>query len=448
MTISIIADDLTGASDSGVQLVNRGYASTVFLQHATAAADQEPIRSDHVFIYDTDTRHLSPEAAYAIVHQAAAALQETSSSALVFKKMDSTLRGNVAAELNAVYDALKPDFIVIAPAYPKAGRILRNGIMLVQGRQLHESGIAQNSKPSLPHSFVPEWLQRQTKQQVVHIPLSTLRSCSNSRELLNRYKRQGAAYLLFDAETENDLACIAAIAYDSSYRVVWAGSAGLAAYIGGESIGNSVRSPGSLPHTGNSSSRAAAAGRTIPEGPSLLVVGSIHRCTREQLELVLRRDDVSACCLSVERLIGDEPSRSLEVQRIFREAEQAFTQQQSCFVLYTSWEPDHTHPPRSPTTHEDALSRLIAHTLGTIGCQLTRRHHIRKWIATGGDTARQLCQQIGAVRFKLWEEISPGIPAGQLDDPNGILLITKAGGFGSPDALLHALRYWNKEVQP
>jgi uncharacterized protein YgbK (DUF1537 family) len=63
-------------------------------------------------------------------------------------------------------------------------------------------------------------------------------------------------------------------------------------------------------------------------------------------------------------------------------------------------------------------------------------------ILTGGQTARLVCQHIGAVGVRLVGELEPGVPVGSLIGGlwDGVPVITKAGGFGSPSTLLDAAR--------
>ncbi|MBW7460650.1 four-carbon acid sugar kinase family protein, partial [Paenibacillus sepulcri] len=121
MEFAMIADDLTGANDSGVQLAASGYSASVLFR-----LDEEAPGSVDAVVLNTDSRADSPQTAYAKVRNAADYVSRLSAG-IVYKKLDSTLRGNIGAELDAVYDAFKPDFIVLAPAYPGNGRTTENG---------------------------------------------------------------------------------------------------------------------------------------------------------------------------------------------------------------------------------------------------------------------------------------------------------------------------------
>src|SRR5919202_3899966 len=95
--IAVIADDLTGAADTGVQLVRAGYRSAVFFR-----ASEVPGGNLDAVAFDTDSRAMPAGFAAKRVLEAARASR---GARLVYKKLDSTLRGNVAAELAAAFGA-------------------------------------------------------------------------------------------------------------------------------------------------------------------------------------------------------------------------------------------------------------------------------------------------------------------------------------------------------
>ena len=120
MQFAIVADDLTGATDSGAQLARAGYRAAV----AFHDSQLPPTEDLDAVVVDTDSRQLSPESARARVTQAAAQLKD---ARILYKKIDSTLRGRVAVEIGAAFlEGGRPNAIV-APAFPDNGRTDRRG---------------------------------------------------------------------------------------------------------------------------------------------------------------------------------------------------------------------------------------------------------------------------------------------------------------------------------
>ena len=121
----IIADDLTGAIDAGTQLAKEGINTFV-----TSNPDIDFNTSNQdisVLVFNSESRHINANLAAQKVRSVA----ESAKSAGVqyfFKKTDSTLRGNLGAELEAVYRATTQAQLPFIPAHPKSGRYTRSNL--------------------------------------------------------------------------------------------------------------------------------------------------------------------------------------------------------------------------------------------------------------------------------------------------------------------------------
>ncbi|WP_031500367.1 four-carbon acid sugar kinase family protein [Bryobacter aggregatus] len=188
-SILAIADDLTGALETGAKFAARGISAEV-------STDPRAKRSRDLLVIDTESRHLSPTDAAARVR---AALKGRTSPRLFFKKTDSTLRGNIAAEL----EALAGTPLIYAPAYPALGRTVRNGQLLVDGVPVHLSSFAKD-------------------------PLNPIQS-SDIRTLLGALPAT-----ILDGETDQDLIEAARMVLASGPGTIAAGSAALAEALASE----------------------------------------------------------------------------------------------------------------------------------------------------------------------------------------------------------------------
>jgi len=121
-----LADDLTGALETGAKFRDAVVTTNGF--HPDEA----------VVVIDTETRHLTPERAAAVVRQTARQAK------LIYKKADSTLRGNIAAELKALINAFPDRPLIYAPAYPDLGRTVKNGCLLIDGVPAHQTAFARD----------------------------------------------------------------------------------------------------------------------------------------------------------------------------------------------------------------------------------------------------------------------------------------------------------------
>lgn len=192
MKAAVIADDLTGALEMGALLAARRLRTLVTMQWEVGRALACAGLQSHpeAVVIDTESRNLPPQQAAERVQRVAQMLS-VAGSIPVFKKVDSTLRGPIGAELTALAAGLGRQ-VVLTPAYPQLGRIVRDGRLLVHGVDVSETEFARDAR----------WPVRDS--QIAKFVGPEVRVC--------------------DAETEGDLQAIVAAAGPD---VVLAGSGGL-----------------------------------------------------------------------------------------------------------------------------------------------------------------------------------------------------------------------------
>lgn len=243
----IIADDLTGANDTGVQFAKQGLRVLVSIHH------QQPLAafaSDcDVLVVNTESRHITPEAAFYRVSQAA---EQGVALGIpqFYKKTDSTLRGNVGSELAALLTATAGHELFFAPAYPKLQRITRQGVQFVAGLPLSQSTFATDLLNPLREDFIPALIAEQTNLSVKLF--DSLPAETNTQTI----------YVL-DAETDVELRSAAQLLKG---KKLLAGSAGLAEYL--PEVMQLPTTPAPLP--------------SLSE-PMLVVNGSLHEMSRRQV---------------------------------------------------------------------------------------------------------------------------------------------------------------------
>ena len=122
-----LADDLTGALEVGAAFAQQGIGTQVTTQHTTPA-----------LVIDMETRHMNPADAAQRVRE----LMDRIEARLIYVKTDSTLRGNIGAELTAI-SKIAP--VLYAPAYPRMGRTVRNGRLFVDGVPVENTQFAHDA---------------------------------------------------------------------------------------------------------------------------------------------------------------------------------------------------------------------------------------------------------------------------------------------------------------
>ena len=157
LLLLILADDFTGALDTGVQFAACGIPTRVVVgeQVDLAASDAA------VLVVDTETRHLPAAEAYAVI----AKLTRDAMSAGVFsiyKKTDSALRGNIGAELSALLKTSEERQLPFLPAFPQIDRVTRDGVHYISGVPVTESPFGIDPFEPVRHARVTELIGEQT----------------------------------------------------------------------------------------------------------------------------------------------------------------------------------------------------------------------------------------------------------------------------------------------
>ncbi|MDF2814866.1 MAG: hypothetical protein K0Q81_1066 [Paenibacillus sp.] len=422
--MAIIADDLTGASDSGVQFARKGLDTQVVFDLKHFSTDIQDI---HTVVLDTDSRSVPSQTAFEKALQAAIVVHKAGFKH-VYKKMDSTLRGNLGSELDAVLDTIQVDFAVVAPAFPKIGRTTSNGVHYLNGVPIDQTEIARDPKSPVKESDLVKLFTSQSKRKVGLIPLDILHA--GKEQVINKIEallQDHMEIIVFDAMMEEDMQQIAEIIAGSDYRVLWAGSAGLADYLPAAlSFPVSNSKPQALP---------------VSNKPVLLVAGSISKVTRNQVSIYNEDPLVRAVELDTVKMITSDEGSIQETERCRNELLAAIAAGSDA-SLYASSSPEQVQSSKDAGAvrgiDPTEVSNRIANILGEIASGLIQQVELQGVILTGGDTAKAVCRHLGVSGIQLIREIEPGIPLGKLVGNTSLWVVTKAGAFGNDNSLSHA----------
>ncbi len=374
MRIAIIADDLTGALDTGVQFRQWGYSVQLTEAPESSSAD--------VAITNTDTRNKTQEEAYRATHDVAMKLRDHD---IIYKKIDSTLRGNPGPELEAILDATGETQAIFTPAYPPTWRSVKDGHLYVTGKPITETEYIHEYRRKT--SYIPEMLETDTTVNSVKTP-------ENIPE---------TGITVIDSETEQDLQRIAA-----RHTRVMAGSAGLA-----DALCQTLRSP----------------------PPVLTVIGSTRTETRRQVELLRERLGAVSITLDIAKALSHSPQKEA-----VQTAKNALLTGHD--VILTSAptqeiiEQTRAEAKRLNITHQELEARITtALAEATEGLPTQSLSGI---VITGGASALAVTERLGTRDIEILDEVQPGVPVLRL---GRLPAVTKAGGFGQPDALIQATRH-------
>jgi len=405
----ILGDDLSGTADCAVKSTHRGLASVVCLNAATTnggATDAD------VLAIDTDTRRASPAQAASANAQA---WHAHAAGRRLYKKIDSTLRGNVAAEVAAL--AAHAGMAIMAPALPEAGRTTRDGCLLVNGTPVEATEVWRNESIGgtghLPSMLAGAGLQ------VAHIGLQAVRE--GAAPLRARLEAlRGAKYeaVVCDSETDADLAMLAE-ASATLDGVFWVGSAGLAQTLIARLTNVNRQQSTALPQH--------VVPTTIAQHPRgvLAVVGSMSSVSHEQVATLRANAGDAFDVFDVDVVALLDPV-SLESLTLGTRVTNALMRGRHAVVALSQAE-------RVLAGDGELLARQLAECLAPAAA------HAAALIATGGETARALLAAMGVTTLRVIEEIENGVPLMAAAEASRILpVVTKAGGFGRPDTLYRA----------
>ena len=160
--VGIIADDLTGANDTALQFHNQGARTKILLD-----TSYEPNRKDltEVWAISSESRNCDEAEAVKRVRDAVKTFAGNFSFEYFYKKIDSTIRGHIAAETLEMLDILEYDAAIIIPAFPQEGRITVGGYHLLKGVPIGRTEIAMDPHSPILESYIPALLKSQLKEE-------------------------------------------------------------------------------------------------------------------------------------------------------------------------------------------------------------------------------------------------------------------------------------------
>lgn len=420
--IGVISDDLTGAADSGIQLVEKGINTSVLFNF--------PVVENHLedaVVIDTNSRHLSIDDAFKVTKEAGFFLKKLQCQT-IYKKIDSTLRGHIGIELKALEEVFQPTFIVIVPALPIYNRVTIDGIHYLNGKEISESGIVNVDNNPIKNSYIPDLLKSNNKK----IGLLKTKELGNNLEkwgkALENYKVKGVNFIVCDAETDKDLICLSKSIYHFEKNIIWAGSAGLIKI---------------LPQTLNIERKTNQF--DYPKIlQSIIVCGSLSKITKEQVEFLLKNSNVYPIEINTSHVFSNN---WFNYKSNYIESSLKGIKEKKDLLLFLSYDKDIIQKVENIkvnlnlTSHEMGV-KISESVSSIVSAVFKESNQINNLILTGGDIAKNVVTSLNAFGFKLISQPQPGMPFGILLGPNKkIYAVTKAGAFGKPDSIYKIIKH-------
>jgi len=407
LEIGIIADDLTGAAESGAAFLPA--YSDVRLVGADDLAMLPAGSPAPVLAVDTHSRALAAAQARQCVELAAGRLKAWR-PAHVFKKIDSCLRGNLGAEADAVIDTMDLPISFIVPSYPEMGRITVGDIHYVNGEPVADSEFGRNADERVPESRLTLAVAVQSRHPVGHIDIDTLAAGEQAlRRAVEQLAAKGVRHIVFDAAERQHLTAVAALGLKHFPSALLVGSAGLAAALCEQLPPAPAPSPAPVP--------------TVA-GHHLIALGTASCRARYQVAVLQQVHPAEMVTLDPVRLADAEAAPDAAVLAGLVEA---LTRGDVVACIAG---------PRSKDWSR--MAQRVANGFGALIAAAAARIRPASLFLSGGDTAFAVLRRLGIHQLKLERMIVSGLVLSTaVGGPfRGLAVGTKPGAFGDDDALL------------
>ncbi len=424
--VGVIADDLTGANDTALQFHLHGARTQILLNSTKELVNT---KGTQVWAIATETRNVSPELALEKVVQATQTLVERVNPDYIYKKIDSTIRGNIAVETMGILETLNYDAAIICPAFPTEGRITVGGFHLLKGIPIERTEMARDPHNPISDSHIPTLLRKQLSpeyQDIVGLIDLKIVAGGAAKILteINRLIQEGKKLIVADSSSVVDIEQVALAINKSEKNLLPVGSAALALAMSNYWLSDVEQHPTE---------------KHFPTLPKFIVSGSATQITANQIDKLDKSDDFDNVLMI-----------NLDLQTVLNGVTDDFVErcvnnlrQNHIVVVNTSHLIINFDGFSDDSLNADLTKANLASTITDFLSDLTKKvtEKIQVVLITlGGETSYKCCSAIGADQLQLLDEVSPAIPLCM--DLNAQLIVTKSGNLGGNNTLVDIIKYF------
>lgn len=410
----VIADDFTGALDTGVQF--KASNSCVLLYKSEKENLREILNKEiQVLIIDTETRHLHAEEAYRIVYN----IIETAIDLgiqYIYKKTDSGMRGNIGSELAAFWNASGKHEVHFIPAFPQMGRTTVNGIHYIDNVPVAESVFGSDPFEPVKSSAIKDIIAEQSNTPVIE-----------KKE--QNVQNEGSGIYVYDSTTEEEMLTLGTRLKENGQLHYLAGCAGFASILL------------KLLDLESRKDEIPCFNKDL-----LIICGSINSVTVEQIDCAARMG-MRRIALSPEQKLDKDWILSKQGQWCIHEWEKAIRDSGDLIIECGVHDLEETSEYAKKLGIELAESRRrIADTMGGILAELLNQGTESTLLVTGGDTLLAFMEHIELDTLVPACEIAPGVVLSQFEYCTKTFnLLSKSGGFGTSELFVTLSELIKKE---
>lgn len=383
--ILLIADDYTGANDTGIKIAERGYEVEISLR------TDEVIDSD-ICVIDTESRNVSGNDARKIINKTLTSINNLDSYLFIYKKVDSTLRGNIKEECEEIIKYYKPEIVIFNPAYPVLGRKVIDGIHFVNDLRLKETEFAKDPEKPVEEDDIRKIFDTTS----CHHGLEEVRNGLTIKKGINT----------FDTELESDLAEIAKKCLDINKKTLYIGSAGLCDALFDE---------------------------LIIKDPALAIVGSVSK-ENEMAVDYCQKMGTRVLELTLKDFVEGKYENILKTALVTLNAGDDLLITTS--KNRKSYEESKSYLENKGLNQDKEFRRLIE----VLVEEVIKKSKLSGLFITGGTTAFNTLKTLKASGTLLLRELEPGIIVSKIKGlESELLMVSKAGAFGNEKTIYNSL---------
>jgi uncharacterized protein YgbK (DUF1537 family) len=417
----IIADDSTGANASAILLKKINLKTLSLIDYKNIETPKEY----DVIAISTDSRAVNEKDAYSRVKMVLNQVEHCE-PLVINKRIDSTLRGNIGAELNAFKEQFPHKKIAIIPTFPSSKRVCRNGIIYVNDVILEQTDVAKDPKMPINISSAKEIIMKQFKGTIANIYLDIVRTQHNLAAIIKEnYQKYDA--IIFDSETNNDIELICKALIDTNIDIICV-------------------DPGPFTYF---YTIAKMRSHQLELKKYIYLIGSVTNITFEQLKVAIANEDFAYIYLNSLELIEDKFNDKIpDLIKLVKEAKQKVIILTTTDIYNRVILNLHSIGEEKKIS-TDEVSKLINYQLALILHEiLLQVKNIGAVFSSGGDTTLGFLKIINAKGIYLKKEVMPlcvyGLVVGGEFDK--LPLITKGGMIGGKDAYIE-IKNFLEEVE-
>lgn len=431
--IGMVADDVTGATTSGVLLSRSSVRTGVFFDEVLAENSNIKHNLDCIVI-SSNSRALSKEDSYFKVQKSTRLLKKMGAK-YFSKRIDTTLRGGIGTEIDAMLDVLGDDYVaIVVPAMPESRRILVGGYSVIDNVPLIETDVANDVKTPVKENYIPKLISEQTSRKTGFIDLSTV--ISGTEEIINKIDLEiskGNKIIIIDAITDKHINIIAKSLVKTGLNILTVDPGPLTnKYAFYKNIAK--KQVENIPKN-----------IEIDESKTVIVcAGSATSVTKSQVDHLLEDNNNKKISLNPYKLIEKDSKNALnEIKRALDIAITYLNNKSNpkSIILETalSGQKINLEKEDSKRGYEHGkCSERINISLGLLVSEIYQNNPncISGIYCTGGDTMLNVCKQMGVSMIEVKDYIIPQVDVSfQVGVNNGLPMVGKGGLTGDIDII-------------